>query len=496
MPADLLLADVVAAEEPLQRVALPGLGVGLKGRVTTAERERILTHPLRELVDRLIEREGALDVPRCAERAERAEAREHLVRARAHVRDVVEPVRRTGRIRGPAALTRVRPRQVLDGVDLLALRCDLHRLIGRRAIPRREVLLVAGEEAPHGLPELPGEDRRDDRVLARPALGAEATAHVVAEHADVLVRDLERGLEPGAHAEHVLRRLPHRELVPVPPRDGAVRLEAVVQLRRGAVRGLDDDAGIGERALGIAALVGARLAHVAALGEARRAVGHGLLEIGHEWQHLVLDIDEPHRLGRRLFTVGGDRGDLVAREADLVAKDRLLAAERGLRRVEAVEDPADAGQCLRAARVDLPHARLRVRAPEHADVQHARQVEVLGVLRASGHPSDAVDSRVPLPHDGERVQGGPRTKIGPLDERGRLADPAFELRLRPDDADAHRTPRFFDAASAAATMFGYAPHRQRFPLTARRTSSAVGDAFSRSSATQDMIWPGVQKPHW
>ena len=45
-------------------------------------------------------------------------------------------------------------------------------------------------------------------------------------------------------------------------------------------------------------------------------------------------------------------------------------------------------------------------------------------------------------------------------------------------------------------MFGYAPQRQRFPATARRTSSSVGAGVSRNKATIDMIWPGVQKPHW
>ena len=45
-------------------------------------------------------------------------------------------------------------------------------------------------------------------------------------------------------------------------------------------------------------------------------------------------------------------------------------------------------------------------------------------------------------------------------------------------------------------MFGYAPQRQRLPLTARRTSSPVGDGFRRNRATHDMIWPDVQKPHW
>ena len=58
------------------------------------------------------------------------------------------------------------------------------------------------------------------------------------------------------------------------------------------------------------------------------------------------------------------------------------------------------------------------------------------------------------------------------------------------------SPRFFrDAATPAATMLLYAPHRQRFPATARFTSSSRASGSARRSATTDMTWPGVQNPH-
>src|SRR5207249_9936291 len=81
-----------------------------------------------------------------------------------------------------------------------------------------------------------------------------------------------------------------------------------------------------------------------------------------------------------------------------------------------------------------------------------------------------------------------------LDEDERFVDLALELLAALDDP---RHQRFrFPAFTPAETMFGYAPQRQRFPATARRTSSSVGAGVSRNKATTDMIWPGVQKPHW
>src|SRR5678810_875863 len=51
-----------------------------------------------------------------------------------------------------------------------------------------------------------------------------------------------------------------------------------------------------------------------------------------------------------------DVRDFVSDEPNLVAEDRLLAAERGLRRVESMQHATHARERERAARVDPPHA--------------------------------------------------------------------------------------------------------------------------------------------
>src|SRR5271170_5841466 len=57
-------------------------------------------------------------------------------------------------------------------------------------------------------------------------------------------------------------------------------------------------------------------------------------------------------------------------------------------------------------------------------------------------------------------------------------------------------------ARTAATMLGYAPHRQIFPLIRSRISSSESGACRSSSfrcsltnATAEHSWPGVQYPH-
>ena len=147
--------------------------------------EWVDAHFDRELVDRGLEREGALDVARCAERRERAGVGDDLVGLRGQVRDVVDRVRRAGRVRDPLALSCVRPGGVLDRRDAAVFAREAELLERRRAIPRREILLVSGQDAADRASEAHGEERRDDRVLANAALRAEPTAHVVADHADL-----------------------------------------------------------------------------------------------------------------------------------------------------------------------------------------------------------------------------------------------------------------------------------------------------------------------
>ena len=83
---------------------------------------------------------------------------------------------------------------------------------------------------------------------------------------------------------------------------------------------------------------------------------------------------------------------IVADEANLLAEDRVLTAERGLRRVEPMEDAPDPGKRLGLRRVDPSDAGARVRAPQDAHEEHPRQVDVLGVDGLPGDPLGAVDA--------------------------------------------------------------------------------------------------------
>src|SRR5256886_15724535 len=127
-------------------------------------------------------------------------------------------------------------------------------------------------------------------------------------------------------------------------------------------------------------------------------------------------------------------------------------------------------------------------------MEHAGEVDVLCVPSTAGDALRSVDAPARVR---DREESGARRRdreVLALDEDERFEDLALELLAALDDAR-HCLLRF-PAFTPAETMFGYAPQRQRFPATARRTSSSVGAGVSRRRATIDMIWPGVQKPHW
>src|SRR4051812_3214545 len=211
-------------------------------------------------------------------------------------------------------------------------------------------------------------------------------------------------------------------------------------------------------------------------------------------QHLVIDLDERHRVAREAGAVRGDGGDLVADEAHFLAEDRLLAAEFDLVGVEAMDDRADPRQRFGLLRVDGSHARPRHRTAQDRRVEHARQLHVLRVRRATGDALPPVDARARLPDLRAFLARG--RKIVAFDDDRRRVDLALEFVLALQDAQPGHQRFFRDAATSAATMFVYAPQRQRLPETARLTSSARASGSARSSATTDMTWPGVQNPHW
>src|SRR5437016_4998974 len=100
------------------------------------------------------------------------------------------------------------------------------------------------------------------------------------------------------------------------------------------------------------------------------------------------------------------------------------------------------------------------------------QLHQIDEIRAAGHESG-----------GGRGTGADRR----VDVRGAdVVEIDHWVRPPPFEACARRT------SCTAATMPGYAPHRQMLPLIASRTSSSLGPHDSSSTATADMIWPEVQ----
>src|SRR5207237_4205123 len=175
-----------------------------------------------------------------------------------------------------------------------------------------------------------------------------------------------------------------------------------------------------------------------------------------------VDLDEAERLDRGLLVVRGYGGDLVTDETDLFTEDRFLAAERGLRRIEAVKDGSYARQLLSLLRVYPAHARTRIRAPQHTRVGHAGQVHVLRIPRPARHTLQAVHPSARSPDLGE-IGSARKRKILPLDEDERLEDLALELLAALDNAW-HQDLRF-PALTPAVPSAGQAQPRPAYPRT-------------------------------
>ena len=129
----------------------------------------------------------------------------------------------------------------------------------RVAVAGGEVLLAARQRAVHRPPGPAGERDRDVGVVARAVLGAEAAAHVVADHAHAVGGQLELLRDRVAHAPDELRRDVDLERLALPAADRLVGLERVVEDDLRAVLALDDHVRLGEARVDVAARVVPRL---------------------------------------------------------------------------------------------------------------------------------------------------------------------------------------------------------------------------------------------
>jgi hypothetical protein len=170
------------------------------------------------------------------------------------------------------------------------------------AIAADEVLLAAAERAAHWGAGLACEGDRDEGVVAGVVLGAEASAHEVADDAHLVARQAEGLGDVVTDAPDVLRRDVDLERVTLPAADRLMSLHRVVEHGLRSILPLDDDIRLCQRATDVAALVVPRLV-------CERLLADRLLGIEKRLEHLPLDVDQRQRLASTFGALSGDRRD-------------------------------------------------------------------------------------------------------------------------------------------------------------------------------------------
>ena len=157
------------------------------------------------------------------------------------------------------------------------------------------------------------------------------------------------------------------------------------------------------------------VARIAVVVNARLGMGQAVVGTRVGAQRLVLDVDQPDRLGGRGLVAGDDGGHRVADEADLVRTEGVLVVADGQdavgdREAVAGEDQVHAGMCRRACRVDPGDARVRHRGAEQLAVQHPREHDVIGEPRLPSHLRPPVDAPACLADHGAHRVSSPRSR--------------------------------------------------------------------------------------
>ena len=329
-------------------------------------------------------------------------------------------------------------------------------------LPVGEVLLAPRERAADRTAGALCELDRDERVVARAVLRAEAAAHELADDAHLVRREAELARDLVADAEDELRRDVDVERVAAPLAHRLMRLERAVEDGLRPVLGLDDDVRLGERAVDVAALVAAHLADELALVRGLFGVELRLLDV-------PLDVDQLDRRPCLLDRVGGNSRDRLALVAGLVGQGVDVFG-------------ADCASYARSGERPFERDRLRacarVRGPENRRVQHPGQA--CRSRRVAGLAPCAHGPRHPLcrtPDDLARP-GRPLLERVFLDDEPDLLEAALDLLLGTDQ------PCHVEIASS---IFGYVPQRHRFPAIACRISSELGLGLPSTSADAETI---------
>ena len=258
-----------------------------------------------------------------------------------------------------------------------------------------------------------------NRAQAGFVLAAEAAAQIRTDHSDLFVPQVENSRQFFAVAINVAARLPHGELVVLPPGEAVARFEGQRAGGLGAIGSFDDDLGFAQPALDITpGKFNGRIAGQVRTAAHRRRIGfESGFGVEHKGQGAVLDIDQPQRFCGDLFAISGHGRHLIADMAhgpiEHINRRHRPFRTRGAARFEGIfgrvlvgDDCAHPRQRLGLCRVEGDNLGVGKRATQGFAVQQAFCYEAVGgESRRSRDLLSGIRARYGSPDYAKRRQG-------------------------------------------------------------------------------------------
>ena len=228
-----------------------------------AQRQRIDGQPLCQLVDRLLDGEGARRIARRAHGAAGARIDENIILPAFEIGTGIgclgNVADASAQPNAGSAIACQRNRRQSS----VTARADFQVLESAGPIACVHLLLFPVKGDAHRRSRLTRQQNRDASVIAKRGLGAEAASHSLDDDAHAVQRQAEcfrqflpdAGRELGGHVD--------RDAIRAPVGDNGVRFQATMGLHARAILVLDDDLGVGKALLDIAARNDRGTAHIA-----------------------------------------------------------------------------------------------------------------------------------------------------------------------------------------------------------------------------------------
>ena len=382
--------------------------------IENAELHRIHADEVRELVHLALDRKIHRGDAEATHRGRRRAIGEHAIDVAIDIGDRV----RAGQMRGAFDGSVAGEPRIGAAVEIGA---DLSRndaAVAHHAILDVDALGAAGRAVPHLFlaPKhiahgTPGQHRAEngERLGDRIHLAAKSAADRSADEVKGVRRHV-KNLGAGVDREEEGLRRCVDDIAPVGVGccDRAVGLGRRMLDRRHLVALFQHVIGLTETALDVAkaqflmivfVVVGEGVFGIGLVDD-RRAWLQGFLDIEHRGQRFVIDAYPRHcfiSFARAVCDHGNDRlafvTHLVNGKRGLVVNAEVDEAEQGVeiaRHIGAADDPADARRAFRVRRIDAAQPRMRMRAADDLQMQHALQLVIVEIGRGARDVSEHV----------------------------------------------------------------------------------------------------------